>query len=522
MPGEDQQGMIGALSQLAYGQSGSPYANLPKMLEQVLPNDEGRAEWLAFGAGVGAPTRTGALTEALSAGMGAQSEARLARDKLRAQYIPLIMQMMGQQQQMTIAAANSSRDYLKDINPKMDLHLAALRTGDRAPTYAEAVSRVMQLAQEYQVPPHIALARIQSLPQDQAELAAHLDRLAVAGAGADKLVPTVGNNAAGQPSAVSPVRGTIAPLGAPGQRPQPPAGNPNPTSADVKFEEHRRGDVPTYEAGLRARVDAYETMLSRMNEQAEFVRNFQPGKYAGMAGGIAAAIKDIGGRLPGVDKKVLEQMAHSLIGAPPNSPQALAAQQLFEQLAQQETLAQLKTALGEGQRMNQMEYANFAKANFGQQMDPATFKGLRDFYYKEAANAINQYEAWAKYVRDPAVKTPSVTEFDAGYRRKAFDHLLKGDRGVLPSPGGAEPKFPGYTPPNPSAAPAPSAPAPATEPPGVAPNLRDYEPGARIGPTGRVYIIEKGVPREAKLVRTATPAPKRLSAREQSGKIGEE
>lgn len=492
----DEKGMRGALTELAYGEGGeSPMAQLPGLLKQLSP--EGRdsdAENLAFWGGFGKPNTTGQLSGALGNAMGAQSDMRLERDKLRAAYIPLIMQSLVQGQDMTVKAANASRDYLKDINPKVDTQLAALRTGDAQPTYGDVINRTMQLGQEYQIPQAVLMSRLKSIPKDPAELNTYLDRLAAGQAGADKMVGTVGNNAAGQSVLTNPNRATVKPLRAEGAgangQPMTGADSSNPTKPQVDWVVATQGDPKAFEQGLRTRVDSYKSMLARMNEQAKYVDNFQPGRYAGIAGGLAAAIKDIGTRLPGVDPKTVESLASKIVGSPVDSPQSVASLQLFKQLAQQETLAQLKTSLGENQRMNQAEYQNFNKGNLAEVMDPETFKGMRDFYYKEAAKAANHYVAWSEYTSNPNIKNPSVTAFDSKWAKGDMEGLLSGST-EMPAKGALKPTYPGS-----AARPTPAPAAPAAAAP-TAPDLSMYEPGTKVGPTGKAYVIENGVPRPA-------------------------
>jgi hypothetical protein len=502
-----QPGMIGGLQALAYGTGNpSPLGGLAQMAAQLAPNEEQRrsSEWLAFAGGLGSPNNSGGSN--LGAGIAAMANDRLERDKLQAQYIPILAQALMQQQAATLSASTASREYLAKLNPVIDTQLASMRTGNATPTYTDVIQRIMQVGREYQAPESVLLSRIASVPANPEEIPAYLDRLAVAGAGPDKLIPTLSTNAAGQTTVASPTRGTMQVIGGAATNTGATA-SANPAASEVKFEEHARGDVKTYEEGLRARVDAYQTMLSRMNEQAEYVRNFQPGRYAKTAGGIAAAVKDIAARLPGFDKATVENLANKLIGAPPGSEEALAAQQLFEQLAQQETIAQLKTSLGEGQRMNQAEYQQFQQVNKGQAMDPATFAGLRSFFYRQAANEVNRYQAWADYVTDPKITRRSVTDFDARHSKKLTDQLLSGGRDVIEKgPGSSAPTYPGYVAPTAPAAARPSGTAtvaPVAAPPTPAAgqaNLAEYEPGARVGPTGVVYVLDKGTPRAARKV----------------------
>ncbi len=497
-------GMAGALSQVAYGSAGNPMAQLPELLKEMVPRSgDTDAESLSFWGGFGKPNTTGQLSGALGNAMEAQSATRLERDKLRAQYVPLIMQSLVQGQQMSVAAANAGRDFLKDVNPKLDTHLAAMRTDNAEPVYGDVMNRVMQLGEEYQIPPHILHARLKSIPKDPEELRTYLDRLASAQAGADKMVPGAATDAAGRQVRVNPNKGTTAVLGSGDQPKGGKAGagtgaaagatENNPTSSQVDWEKNTRGDVKGYEEGLRGRADAFAQMMARMNEQAKYVDTFQPGRYAGVVGGLAAAIKDIGTRLPGINPKAVEDLANKLVNAPPGSTQAVAASQLFKQLAQQETLAQLKTALGEGQRLNQSEYQNFSKANLGEAMDPESFKGLRDFFFKQASDSANKYSHWADYVADPEVKKPSVTGFDARFTRKAIDHYLTGSTDVVPTgkKGDAKPNYP-------EAKPAAAAGAVVPAKAGEKIDLSLYEPGAKAGPTGKVYVIENGTARPAK------------------------
>lgn len=497
MADEQKPGMAGALSQIAYGDGPTPMSALPDLMKELLPRSgDADAENLSFWGGFGSPNNsTGQLSGALGNAMSAQAATRLERDKLRAQYVPLIMQSLVQGQQMSITAANAGRDLLKDVNPKIDTHLAAMRTDNAQPGYGDVMERIMQVGEEYQLPASVIQTRLRSVPKDPAELAGYLDRLASAGAGADKMVPTSGTDAAGRTVRVNPNRGTTSVLGADAQPGAAPKADVNPSSTQVNWEKEVKGDPKAYESALRDRNDSYIQMMSRMNEQAKYVDSFQPGRYAGIVGGVAAAVKDIGLRLPGINPKTVEDLAARLVGAPPGSAESVSSIQLFKQLAQQETLSQLKTSLGEGQRLNQSEYQNFAKANLGEAMDPQTFKGMRDFYYKQAADNANKYSSWADYVGDPSVSKPSVTGFDARYARRAVDHFLSGSTDVVPTnrKDAAKPSYPES---KPSAA-AVEAVKPAT-PSAVKADLSKYEPGAKMGPTGKVYVIQDGQVRAAR------------------------
>ena len=414
-------------------------------------------------------------------------------------------------QQMALTASKQSRDYLEKINPAIDNHLASLTVGGNEPTYQDAVNKVIEFGRNNQVPSQILFDRIKSIPQEPKQLDQYLYGLSAANSPADKLLPTAGTNAAGQNIGVNPVRGQTQTLNTQGK-------GGNPSTADAKFDEAGRGDVKSYEEALRSRSDAYETMLARMNEQAEYVKKFQAGKYAGMAGGLAAAVKDLGSRLPGIDKDTVEDLARRLVGAPAGSKDALAAQQLFEQLSQQEVLAQLRSSLGDGQRMNLAEVKAFQNANLGTRMDPETFAGMRKFFYNQAAEAGNKYNAWGEYLSNPNTTKPSVTGFDAPYSHKRMGHLLSGSTEVMDptKPTNLKPTYANTEPTSP--APQPSAPTARPAPERV--DLSMYEPGARVGPTGKVYVIDsRGVRPARKISDSPDGSLTRISNREVAGKV---
>lgn len=503
-------GMLGALSQVAYGSGNNPAEMMSEAFKQLspTPDDNAKDSMLNWAGNLIDPAGNGNFGGALAAAAKGEAGWRLKQQELKAQYIPMIMQSIMQQQQMTLSAANATREYLKDINPRIDSHMAALLTSNNQPTYEQAVQRLLQVGQEYQVPPQVLMPKIQAIPKDPEQLQGYLLRLATGTAGADKMVPTLGTSASGQQTAANPVLGTTTPLSGSAGTPAHPA---NPTKAQALFDEGSVGDIKEYEKGLRDRADTYKQMLARMNEQAQYVRQFQPGRYAGLAGGFAAAVKDIGSRLPGIDPAAVEDVTRKLLSAPEGSKEALSAQQLFEQLSQQETLAQLRSSLGEGQRMNQAEYRNFSGVNLGQRMDPETFNGLRKFFYSQAADAANRYAGWADYASDDSVPKKTVTGFDARYSKKELDHYLGGNPG--PVPGSAKPGY--EAPPKPVAAPAAVLPAVAKQV-----DLKQYESGARVGPTGKVYVIDGGKPRAAKLISEGGQG--RISNREVFGKVTDE
>lgn len=495
---------------------------LTQMFGQLAdPEKREKDEWLAFGAGLSSPASNGNLATAYGSGLAAQSAKRSKTDELQAQYLPLVMQALGANRQTQFGAAKAEQDYIKDMMPKLESHIGSMLADGGSPSHGEVVTKIVDVADQYRIPHSYIGPIIRSLPREPEKLRQHLNQMVAGAAGADKQMPSIGTNAAGQATVQRPAQGTVAPVGqAPGPAGGPAAVGPagpmdaNPTSGFVDWQKTVRGDVKGYEEGLRTRMDAYMQMLARMNEQAQYVKEFTPGRYAKMAGGIGSAVKDLGARLPGVDPAVVTDLANRIMGAQEGSKEALAAQQMFEQLAQQETIAQLKTALGEGQRMNMAEYVNFAKNNLGQVMDPETFKRMRQFYFNQAAETANHYSDWGDYVKDTGERA-SVTGFDSKYGKKRMDYLLAGGREQTPNVGPkdtpAAPKYPGAqpspivqdapkAPPGPAAAGAPPPPPQATAvgPMGAKVDLAAFEEGAKVGPTGKVYVLTPQGPRPAK------------------------
>jgi hypothetical protein len=105
--------MAGALSSLLPAEgAGAALSKIPEMLNQLAPQDES-SKWLAFTAGMGAPTKTGALSEAIGNAAAAQLEQRTNHEKLKAHYAPLISNIFEAQAKQAQQAELSAM--LKDV-----------------------------------------------------------------------------------------------------------------------------------------------------------------------------------------------------------------------------------------------------------------------------------------------------------------------------------------------------------------------------------------------------------------------
>ena len=72
--------------------------DLQKMISQYAPQDDSSSKYFAMAAALGKPTRFGSLGEVFGNVAGALAEHKQNQEKLRAQYVPLIMQQVAAQQ----------------------------------------------------------------------------------------------------------------------------------------------------------------------------------------------------------------------------------------------------------------------------------------------------------------------------------------------------------------------------------------------------------------------------------------
>ena len=483
----DNHGAVGALSQLAYGDGSSPMSQLPDLLKNALPpENDAAAENLSFWGGFSSNKDNlgGSITGALGNAMQAQSATRLERDKLRAAYMPLIMQSLIQNQQMTLSAGNAQRDWLEKVNPKIDAHMAALRTGDNVPTYDQAVEQALKVGQQYQLPPGIMRAHIASIPKDPAELKAYLDQMAVAQAGTKELMPTIGKNATDQNIILNPVKGTTSTLRDSGTTGQVSGDlGLNPDKIAVKWKTDNMGDPAKYEEGLRSESSAWDQALARLNPGLDYMKNFTPGKYANVAGGLAAAIKDIGEHIPGVDPARVKQFAEKLVNAPEGSTESIAARQAFTSMMAQEAVNQLKATEGDKPRFTNAEINVFNKTGVNALMTPEAVNLLVSTATKRGAEASNKYSAFNDYKKANPTGG-SVSAFDAPYSSGRMGYRLEGKTGVYQ--GNQPGKLTDTQHPATLAAPDMSKTG-AAKPAGQV-DLTKYEAGSIVGPTGKVLV----------------------------------
>lgn len=95
----------GALTQAAPMQRNAP-PDIAAMLAQYMPQDDSQSKYLALAAGFGSATKTGSFGEQIGNVASALSEQKMNQQKLRSQYVPLIMQQVAAQQAREEQAQN--------------------------------------------------------------------------------------------------------------------------------------------------------------------------------------------------------------------------------------------------------------------------------------------------------------------------------------------------------------------------------------------------------------------------------
>ncbi len=95
----------GALTQAAPLQRNAP-PDIAAMLAQYMPQDDSQSKYLALAAGFGSATKTGSFGEQIGNVASALSEQKMNQQKLRSQYVPLIMQQVAAQQAREEQAQN--------------------------------------------------------------------------------------------------------------------------------------------------------------------------------------------------------------------------------------------------------------------------------------------------------------------------------------------------------------------------------------------------------------------------------
>lgn len=504
----EQEEAQGALSQMADQPSGraiarnlaygadvdSPvYGALASVLDPARARD---TEEKAFWAGMTGPNSGG--MSSVSNALEAQTKARTEQDKLRAAYVPMIMQAMAQQRANEIAYGNMLITRQKETNPIINSALYGLQADGNQPTLKDAHNVIQTVGAKYALSPaelaphHNALEA--GAGPDGSRLGSYLQQLRVAAAPPDAGINKFGKNAAGADVVQNPVAGTQGVVGA-------PKADANPTTSAVKAHEAGQGDIKAYGEGLAGNVQTYQDMLQRVNAVQSSLKDFVPGRYAGVANAGATALQDLSDRFPNlVGSQTLKDMARALTSNG-GKGDPIAAAQFAEAIKAQESIAQVKTMLanGEGASSGQLSQSEFNKTYAslpGNLTTPGAFKKFTEFLYGQHNNALNKLEQWNGYTGEIPYEKQRVTEFESKWARKMAEPLTQGGFGDLTTPGtkpqGVE---------QPAAAPAAEAPrpAPAQATPAPAAKVERFDPtqwekGALLGPTGKVLVRDPAAP----------------------------
>jgi hypothetical protein len=146
---------------LAYGEGGGSNAfqgALSALMDPVRSRD---TEDKAFWAGAAGPHN--APGQGASNGLAAQVSVRDAQDKLRAAYIPMIMQSMTQQRGNELAYAQFAQSRAEKVTPLINSALYGMQANGKTPDLAAAHKRIddigdmFKMSQSETLPHHLAL-----------------------------------------------------------------------------------------------------------------------------------------------------------------------------------------------------------------------------------------------------------------------------------------------------------------------------------------------------------------------------
>lgn len=491
---------------LAYGDGGEPQTQggglgaFATALQALMdPQRSGDTESKAFWAGAAAPS-TGGMS-GVSNAMASQVAAREAQDKLRAAYIPMIMQAMVQQRQTDLGYAQFAQKRAQETAPMINQALYGMQANGQIPSIAEAHKRIDDVGSMFNMSPqelyshHIALHR--GAGPDGANMDTYLQQLRSAAAPAAEGLPKFGTNQAGQTTTQNPVKGSVSIADTEGAQ-----GKVNPTKTSVEIDKMYRGDPGKYTEDLTGAMNGYADMLNRGNAINDALSSFTPGKYSGKVGGLAAATKDLARMFPNATTESINNYVTGLMGPKGDGVGAnpVAAQQFAESMKTQEALAQLKASLDGQGRIGQQELRMLNSAMMSTTSDPAAFNKFMTYAKGRMANITNKLHAWGEHAKAHGDNL-SVPAFEIPYAVDEAKQLIGGRSGQLDSPT-PKPAIPNHAVPPVASVTTPQAPTPAQPAaPQVAKQavrLEDYEPGTKVGPTGVPYVIEKGVPRPAR------------------------
>lgn len=508
---------------LAYGSgSGTDFTGaLGALMDPKRSQD---TEDKAFWAGMTAPSSSAGNSTGNA--MAAQVAARENQDKLRAAYIPMIMQSMVQQRTNDLGYAKMMQETLGSVNPKVDSALSSLQAGsvdangNPVPlSAAQAHATVNNVARMYGLPGSVFGGHHSEIDQaagpDGTLNPDFLAQLRLRGAPAEAGIGKFGKNAAGQSVIESPATGTVAAPVA--------GGTANPTTNAVAAAKEGQGDIKGYGAGLGDTVGTYNQMMQRVNAVGAQMKEFTPGKYAGMANGFAAAVKDLNARFPNASSDTINNFAQALV-SPDGTSNGVAAQQFAESLQGQESLAQVKSMLTNPDgtsngRVNQAEFKVINNMALGALKDPGAFKKFQDFTSGNYQNALAKYSAWGDYLKNTDPARYSVHAFDVPWEVEQAKKLATGQFGNLQTPAVVTGVPPTPVPVKPTVSPAAATGAPAAP---VAVQQFDpqmWEPGAvQARPGSRPVIKDASAPGGYRYAQPNDGA-RRLGPREVSGRV---
>lgn len=476
---QPQGSKLNAISKNFYGDEPSLGQSMGEVVKSLMPSraDTQRSADMAFWSGFGAPNSSGQMSGQLGNAMKAQTERELEGEKLKASYVPAITQAMLANQTQTLAANKAATDLAERAAPEFYKAAAASGANGNKPSSLDMYRRYKQVGNTLGVPSYITQSHIDTIPTDENQIENYMAQRA-AMLNPSTMGQNFRENAAGVTTVGAPASGNVRSAnGNTQQNQQSVAPNANPSAATAEFAKGAIGDPKEYGNTLQEQAKSSADMVKRFNEMHELAKEFTPGRLAGRAGDIAGIVKDVAARLPGIDQNKIKDLTGVILNAK-NPGEALAAQQFLEQLMVQQVPAEIRGALGSGNRISIPEYKSFNAANLGTKLDPETLNKMEKFYGDFADRNVNRLVKWNSYLNDSTNPNRSVSDFTAKDTKEYLDSLrkvraendkaapvVKEEKTVISAPVAVSEK---------------AAPV----------DLKNYEPGAKLSASGKAYVID--------------------------------
>lgn len=407
------------ISKNFYGNDPSLGESMGSVVRELMPTqaDKERSSSMAFWGGFGAPNNSGSLSGQLGNAISAQSNRELEGERLKASYVPMITQAMLANQQQTLAADKQRYDQAASASGPINSAIASLVANGNKPTVKDIHTTIDRAGGQLGITPYMLKSYHENVPTDDKDAAAHSSRIGQL-INPQGFGNTASRDAAGKTTIIAAGPGTIA---EPNQNAQ--GKNLNPTAGEASFNASALGDPKEYSQQLQGQAESATTLIKDLNEISKNTSNYAPGKFAERAGDLAASLKDLGGRIPGMDKSKLESISNTLLNAPEGSKDSLGALQMTKQLLSINAMMSAREAAGGRASMPEFNAAHLAA--LASTSDPVTFAKFDKFARENAERTIDRMEKFNVHLSDAGPKDKSILGFESNYRRNLLNDLNK-------------------------------------------------------------------------------------------------